>query len=218
MTLAEPEIFAETGRLWIRNAVPRAELPTLAQFFTGKQLPGKRLSTQFDVFQCASWMRRVKAIWPNHKPVRLIAFDKSASNNWTLPWHQDRVIAVREKHEVPGFTNWSRKGSVWHVEPPLDLVRRMIFLRIHIDASTAENGAMEIVPGSHDHGLIPSPSVSSYAGSHTTEVMEAEPRDILALAMLTLHRSRPSQSTDRRRVLRLDLADFDLPKPLAWTE
>src|SRR5262249_43240 len=31
------------------------------------------------------------------RPVRAILFDKTPSANWALGWHQDRVVAVREK-------------------------------------------------------------------------------------------------------------------------
>ena len=34
---------------------------------------------------------------PNARPVRVIAFNKTEGNNWTLPWHQDRVVALRER-------------------------------------------------------------------------------------------------------------------------
>src|SRR4051794_1322132 len=43
------------------------------------------------------------------RPVRAVLFDKTATMNWSLPWHQDRVIAVRERMEVEGFGPWSRK-------------------------------------------------------------------------------------------------------------
>jgi hypothetical protein len=34
------------------------------------------------------------------RPVRAILFDKSPKANWPLAWHQDRVVAVRERVEV----------------------------------------------------------------------------------------------------------------------
>ena len=37
------------------------------------------------------------------RPVRAILFDKRASDNWALGWHQDRTIAVRERYEVAGY-------------------------------------------------------------------------------------------------------------------
>lgn len=43
------------------------------------------------------------------RPVRAILFDKTASANWSLAWHQDRVVAGRERREVEGFGPWTRK-------------------------------------------------------------------------------------------------------------
>lgn len=45
--------------------------------------------------------------FPNLRPTRVVTFDKSETANWGVPWHQDRVIAVQERHDVDGFENWS---------------------------------------------------------------------------------------------------------------
>lgn len=51
-----------------------------------------------------------KAIGTKAKPVRAILFDKSAATNWSLGWHQDRTICVRERIDAPGFGPWSIKA------------------------------------------------------------------------------------------------------------
>ena len=51
--------------------------------------------------------------------VRAIYFDKTADANWKVPWHQDLTIAVREKLEVKGFTAWTEKVGIHHVQPRL---------------------------------------------------------------------------------------------------
>lgn len=51
-------------------------------------------------------------------PVRAILFDKSAEQNWSLGWHQDRTIAVKQRIDVDGFGPWSVKSGMIHVEPP----------------------------------------------------------------------------------------------------
>ena len=67
------------------------------------------------------------------RPVRVLAFDKTSGTNWGLPWHQDRVIAVAEKHDVSGFGSWSVKDGVPHAEPPLPVLQAMFSLRLHLD-------------------------------------------------------------------------------------
>lgn len=155
--------------------------------------------------------------FPNLRPTRVVTFDKSETANWGVPWHQDRVIAVQERHDVDGFENWSRKAGWWHCAPPADVLSDMFFVRLHLDPSTTENGAMEIAVGSHDHGLIAASKADDIASQSETEVCEAAAGDILILNMLTLHRSRPSTQTgSTRRTIRVDYAAGSLPAPLSW--
>jgi len=45
-----------------------------------------------------------------------------------VPWHQDRIIAVARKTQVPGSHNWSHQAGVWHCEPPGEVLQRMLTL------------------------------------------------------------------------------------------
>jgi hypothetical protein len=60
-------------------------------------------------------------------------FDKSPATNWSLGWHRDCTIVARERHDMPGYCPWSRKGRLQHVEPPHGLIEAMLTLRIHLD-------------------------------------------------------------------------------------
>jgi hypothetical protein len=51
-------------------------------------------------------------------PVKAFILDKSTENNWEIPWHQDLKIALSEKIEEPGYTNWSIESGILHVQPP----------------------------------------------------------------------------------------------------
>ncbi len=44
------------------------------------------------------------------RPVRAILFDKTEAVNWSLPWHQDRTICVKERAEVSGYGPWTIKA------------------------------------------------------------------------------------------------------------
>jgi ectoine hydroxylase-related dioxygenase (phytanoyl-CoA dioxygenase family) len=150
------------------------------------------------------------------RAVRVVAFDKNPVANWGVPWHQDRVIVVKERADISSFSNWSCKSGAWHCEPPLALLDTMLFVRVHIDPSTAENGAMEIALGSHHAGKVRAENANEIAANYETELTVADPGDVLILAMLVLHRSLPSKSKDGRRALRIDYASQPLPEPLAW--
>lgn len=89
------------------------------------------------------------------RPVRAILFDKTPSANWSLAWHQDRVIAVRERVDVEGFRPWTRKHGALHVAPPFEILAGMLTIRIHLDATPETNAPLLIAPGSHLLGKIP---------------------------------------------------------------
>src|SRR4051812_47966947 len=69
-------------------------------------------------------------VGPSAFAVRGILFDKTAASNWKVPWHQDLTITVRSRIEVPGFSNWSMKAGVCHVQAPVCVLERMVAVRV----------------------------------------------------------------------------------------
>lgn len=150
------------------------------------------------------------------RPVRAILFDKTAASNWALGWHQDRVIAVRERIETPGFGPWTRKQGAWHVAPPFDLLARMLTLRVHLDPVPADNAPLLVAPGSHRLGLVPVGEVAGVVARCGTAACLAGAGDVWAYSTPILHASERSASPERRRVLQVDYAAEDLPGELEW--
>ncbi len=149
-------------------------------------------------------------------PVRAILFDKSPVTNWSLGWHQDRTIVVRERHEMAGFGPWSRKHGLQHVEPPFTIIEQMVTLRIHLDDVPATNAPLIIAPGSHRVGRVPEDQIIAAVEAHGRRTCEAEAGDIWVYATPILHASDASSGAGRRRVLQVDFAGTDLPLPLEW--
>lgn len=85
---------------------------------------------------------------------RAILFNKTARTNWSLAWHQDRTICVKEKRVAPGFGPWTLKSGMIHVAPPFDLLTRMVTLRAHLDDVPVTNAPLIIAPGSHAFGRL----------------------------------------------------------------
>jgi len=86
--------------------------------------------------------------------VRGILFNKGDGANWKVAWHQDCVIAVAQRKEVPGWGPWSIKADVYHVRPNSELMSRMLAVRLHLDDCGNENGPLRVVPGSHGQGFL----------------------------------------------------------------
>ena len=85
--------------------------------------------------------------------VRGILFNKTEESNWKVTWHQDCVIAVASRSEIPDWGAWSIKAGVHHVRPTSNIMSRMLAVRIHLDDCNADNGALRAVPGSHRCGF-----------------------------------------------------------------
>ena len=151
-------------------------------------------------------------------PVRTIFFDKTPATNWKVPWHQDLTICVKERHNLPGFTAWSIKEGVTHVQPPTEILERMFTIRLHLDHCGPENGPLRVLPGSHKHGRLTPQQISRFQ-SETEPVTCIVPQaGALLMKPLLLHSSSAATEPSHRRVLHIELASGTLPKPLAWAK
>lgn len=149
-------------------------------------------------------------------PVRAILFDKSTVQNWSLGWHQDRTIAVRQRIDVDGFGPWSIKSGMIHVEPPFDLLASMVTIRVHLDPVPATNAPLLIAPGSHKCGRIPTPEISDVVHRCGIIACLADAGDVWLYATPILHASDAAVEPQRRRVLQVDYALGQLPGGLRW--
>lgn len=212
--------FERDGRIWMRNAISESDLVDFDNAATLQSKAGQRVTSN-DALERAlsknsSLLNAIGRLNSSAKPVRVVAFNKSKSVNWGVPWHQDRVIAVAEKHEIQGYGNWTSKSETWHCEPPRGVLEQMLFVRVHLDDTDGSNGAMQISVGSHAKGIVPAAEAEETACQFPIENCEAKRGDVLILKMLTLHSSKPSKRPTNRRVFRVDFASFDLPPPLSW--
>ena len=150
-------------------------------------------------------------------PVRAILFDKTDGANWGVPWHQDVAIAVAEQVETPGFGPWSVKDGVIHVQPPSRILAGMATLRLHLDDCSVENGALRVLPGSHQQGELSTEAISIWA-TKPFVTCEIPKGGALVMRPLLLHASSPAKNPSHRRVLHVEYAAIDLPNGLKWSE
>jgi hypothetical protein len=149
-------------------------------------------------------------------PVRAVLFDKSVGQNWSLGWHQDRTIVVKQRVDVNAFGPWSRKGGMVHVEPPFELLARMLTVRVHLDPVPMTNAPLLIAPGSHTRGRIPTPLVAGVVHRCGVITCLADTGDVWLYATPILHASKAAVSPVHRRVLQVDYAVGELPGGLEW--
>jgi phytanoyl-CoA dioxygenase PhyH len=150
------------------------------------------------------------------RAVRAILFNKREDRNWSLAWHQDRTICVKQKRDVPGFGPWTVKAGMNHVEPPSDLLARMVTLRAHLDDVPATNAPLLIAPGSHTLGRIPMRYVNEIVRRCGSRPCLAKTGDVWLYATSILHASEAASEPASRRVLQVDFAAEALPDGLEW--
>ena len=140
----------------------------------------------------------------NPAPLRAVGFSKSRNTNWSLPWHQDRVIAMPRKTDAPEFRNWSRKSGVWHCEPSAEILAEIAFAYIAFDDIDAEASGLELAEGTHRFGPVPEKEIDRIVQNATKARPEILKGQALLVSALTLHRSAPMKTDGTRRTLRID--------------
>ncbi|WP_298859233.1 phytanoyl-CoA dioxygenase family protein [uncultured Sulfitobacter sp.] len=211
--------FETTVRVWLRGVIDGATLDQLDHMRSAGGA-GVRLGNTAGLAsllgQSGAIASALSPMLVDCFPTRVVAFDKSPTANWGVPWHQDRTIAVEEKVDMEGYTNWSNKAGLHHCEPPQMILDHMLFVRLHLDDDSMESGPMQIALGSHRCGLVRSEDAQTRASAHEVETCIGKRGDILVLKMLTLHRSSDATQATSRRVLRVDYVNAPLPQPLRW--
>jgi ectoine hydroxylase-related dioxygenase (phytanoyl-CoA dioxygenase family) len=148
--------------------------------------------------------------------VRSILFDKNPRANWDVVWHQDTTIPVRERSDIVGFGPWSVKDSVVHVQPPAEILDRMITVRIHLDECGVDNGALQVVPGSHTRGIIQEPEIDAASCERNCQSCAVPAGGALLMRPLILHASKKAFTPSHRRIVHLEFASRALPGGLQW--
>ena len=179
----------------------------------------RHLRERSSIFESLSESSALLSLIPRGlRPVRSILFDKTKSENWPVPWHQDLTISVTDRQDITGYGPWSHKDGVPHVQPPVSLLENMVTIRLHLDDAFASNGALRVIPESHCKGKMDSDALSDFDKSASV-TCECSSGDALLMSPLILHSSRRSDSPVRRRVIHFEYArDTDLDAQLRWFE
>lgn len=142
-------------------------------------------------------------------------FNKTQEANWKVAWHQDLTIMVRERREVPRFGPWTIKAGINHVQPPADILSRILAVRLHLDESGADNGPLRVIPGSQKQGRLSEERVAAWP--KTEGVVCTVPRGgALLMRPLLIHASSACVAPKPRRVIHLEFAGEPLPNGLEW--
>jgi len=145
-----------------------------------------------------------------------IYFDKPEKSNWFVAYHQDLTISVNKKIEAKNFENWTVKQNQFAVQPPTEILEDNFTIRIHIDYTTKENGALKVIDNSHSKGIL---RIENLDFENETEtICEVERGGIMIMKPLLFHASNKTTNNERRRVIHIEFSKKQLPSGLEWSE
>jgi ectoine hydroxylase-related dioxygenase (phytanoyl-CoA dioxygenase family) len=108
------------------------------------------------------------------------------------------------------------KAGVPHVQPPVEVLNRMVTLRVHLDDCGPESGPLRVLPGSHAEGVLSPARVVAWRDRVPPAACLAPAGGAVVMRPLILHASSPATAAGRRRVVHLEWSADTLPGGLTW--
>jgi ectoine hydroxylase-related dioxygenase (phytanoyl-CoA dioxygenase family) len=147
---------------------------------------------------------------------KAIYFDKPSESNWFVAYHQDLSISVNERADLENYINWTFKKGQHGVQPPIKILKDTITIRIHLDDTDKNNGALKVIPKSHLNGIVRADSKEWNIENEF--ICEVPKGGVMLMKPLTLHASSRTTNGKKRRVVHLELNKHKLKEPLKWLE
>lgn len=148
--------------------------------------------------------------------VKSIYFDKPKTSNWFVSYHQDLTISVDKKIEIESFGPYTVKQDQFAVQPPLSILEENFTIRIHLDDTNEENGALKIIPKSHNRGIYRPENIDWTVEQEVS--CKVRSGGAMIMKPLLLHSSSRTTNNQQRRVIHLEFSNQALPLGLNWAE
>lgn len=147
--------------------------------------------------------------------VKSLYFDKPKKSNWFVAYHQDLTISVDKKINIDGYGPWTIKQNQFSVQPPINILKSIYTIRIHLDDADINNGALKVIPKSHLHGVYK----KDKKDSENEDVCAVKKGGIMMMRPLLFHSSSRTTNEKQRRVIHIELSNLNnLGKNLNWAE
>lgn len=132
-------------------------------------------------------------------------FAKNVQNNWSVTLHRDLSIPVKSQIISKDWGGWSEKEGVLYAQPPKQVLAEMVSVRLHLEDNNSENGALQLVAGSHKN--------LNQNGERNLGIVAKG--GALIMRPLILHASTKLKS-GKRRVLHFVFGPEKLPNNAVW--
>jgi ectoine hydroxylase-related dioxygenase (phytanoyl-CoA dioxygenase family) len=124
---------------------------------------------------------------------------------------------VKARIETEGFSGWTRKSKTHGVCPSEEFLKDTVTVRIHLDDTNEANGALKVIPGSHNRRLTDT-EIGLITQNSIPYTCDVDAGGIQIMKPLLLHASSKATSQKHRRVIHLEFNSMDLPNGLEWAE
>jgi ectoine hydroxylase-related dioxygenase (phytanoyl-CoA dioxygenase family) len=148
--------------------------------------------------------------------VKSIYFDKPEQSNWFVAYHQDLTISVDKKVELENFGPWTVKQNQFAVQPRIEILQDNFTIRIHLDDTDENNGALKVIPKSHLKGIYRAETIDWTIEKET--ICKIGKGGIMIMKPLLLHSSSKTTNNNKRRVIHIEFSNIELPNELQWAE
>lgn len=148
--------------------------------------------------------------------VKSIYFDKPETSNWYVAYHQDLTISVDQKVDLNEFGPWTTKQNQFAVQPPIAILENIFTIRIHLDETDDQNGALKVIEKSHRKGIYRPENIDWK--TETERTCHVPQGGIMIMKPLLLHSSNRTTNNKKRRVIHIEFSNVELPGNLNWSE
>jgi ectoine hydroxylase-related dioxygenase (phytanoyl-CoA dioxygenase family) len=227
------EEYARKGYTVIQDVFTCQEIDTIIHIINSADSTNSTFRKTNDLFAIRQFLKEMPKLQPfllkkevtslikemfdeEYFPVKSIYFDKPGNSNWFVSYHQDLTISVNTKAEIEGFGPWTVKHNQFAVQPPVDILQNNFTIRIHLDDTDENNGALRVIPGSHKKGVYRAETIDWK--NETEDICKVNKGGIMIMSPLLLHASGRSTNNQKRRVAHIEFSKCELPKPLLWSE
>ncbi len=148
--------------------------------------------------------------------VKSIYFDKPEQSNWFVSYHQDLTISVDKKIELTNYGPWTVKQNQFAVHPPIEILQNIYTIRIHLDDTDENNGALKVFPSSHLKNIYRPETIDWTKESET--ICKVKQGGVMIMKPLLLHGSNRTTNNNKRRVIHIEFSNMELPSQIKWAE
>lgn len=217
----------------INDIYTKQEIENIITVINNTDKTGEIFRKSKDLFAIRQFLKEVPQIRPlifntrlknlvsglfgdDYYSVKSIYFDKPGNSNWFVSYHQDLTISVDKKADIQNFGPWTVKQNQFAVQPPVSLLENIYTIRIHLDNTNENNGALKVIPKSHLKKIYRPESIDWNVEDEIT--CNVPQGGVMIMKPLLMHSSSRTIDNNSRRVIHIEFSNAELPYELNWAE